>query len=178
MTQTTGSSTLNGTEYALSRQLKPAKLRLSAQELTDKAFLETALVDAYAGWLVDDVLENWLRIAKGKRTLLFCVNKTHGAALLAEFLRQGIQAEMLTDQDEEGTRDEVVARFERGETHVLRQRPPMGAQVFQPRFLRQILRVIVSCETISQAARRVAQCDFGDLAFRPQYAKVLAALGS
>jgi DNA repair protein RadD len=69
--------------------------------------------------LVGDVLENWLRIAKGKRTLAFCVNKTHGAALLAEFLRQGVQAEMLTDQDEEDTREEVVARLERGETHIL-----------------------------------------------------------
>jgi hypothetical protein len=69
--------------------------------------------------LVGDVLENWLRIAKGKRTLLFCVNKTHGAALLADFLRQGIAAEMLTDQDEEATREDVIARLERGETHIL-----------------------------------------------------------
>jgi DNA repair protein RadD len=69
--------------------------------------------------LVGDVLENWLRIARGKRTLLFCVNKAHGGALLAEFLRNGIKAEMLTDQDDEATREEVVARLERGETHVL-----------------------------------------------------------
>jgi DNA repair protein RadD len=69
--------------------------------------------------LVGDVLENWLRIAKGKRTLVFAVNKTHGAALLADFLRQGIRAEMLTDQDEEATREEVIARLERGETHIV-----------------------------------------------------------
>lgn len=69
--------------------------------------------------LIGDVLENWLRIAKGKRTLVFAVNKTHGAALLADFLRQGIKAEMLTDQDEEATREEVIARLERGDTHIL-----------------------------------------------------------
>ena len=69
--------------------------------------------------LVGDVLENWCRIAKGKRTLLFCVNKAHGGALLAEFLRNGIKAEMLTDQDDEATREEVVARLERGDTHVV-----------------------------------------------------------
>jgi DNA repair protein RadD len=69
--------------------------------------------------LVGDVLENWLRIAKDKRTLLFCVNKTHGAALLADFLRQGIRAEMLTAEDEEDTREQAIARLERGETHVL-----------------------------------------------------------
>lgn len=69
--------------------------------------------------LIGDVLENWLRIAKGKRTLLFCVNKTHGVALLADFLRQGIRAEMLTDHDDEATREEVIGRLERGETDVL-----------------------------------------------------------
>lgn len=69
--------------------------------------------------LIGDVLENWLRIAKGKRTLVFAVNKTHGAALLADFLRQGINAEMLTDADEEATREEVIDRLERGSTHVV-----------------------------------------------------------
>jgi DNA repair protein RadD len=69
--------------------------------------------------LVGDVLENWLRIAKGKRTLLFCVNKTHGAALLSDFLRNGIKAEMLTDSDDEDTREEVITRLEQGETHIV-----------------------------------------------------------
>jgi superfamily II DNA or RNA helicase len=69
--------------------------------------------------LVGDVLENWLRIAKGKRTLIFAVNKAHGAALLADFLRHGIAAEMLTDQDGEDEREAVIGRLERGETRVL-----------------------------------------------------------
>jgi DNA repair protein RadD len=69
--------------------------------------------------LIGDVLENWLRIAKGKRTLLFCVNKTHGAALLSDFLRNGITAEMLTDTDDENTREEVITRLERGETKIV-----------------------------------------------------------
>jgi DNA repair protein RadD len=69
--------------------------------------------------LVGDVLENWLRIAKGKRTLLFCVNKTHGAALLADFLKAGIAAEMLTDQDDEATREDVIGSLARGDTHIL-----------------------------------------------------------
>ncbi len=69
--------------------------------------------------LVGDVLENWTRIAAGNRTLLFCVNKAHGAALLADFLRQGVRAEMLTDEDDEATREEVIGRLERGETCVV-----------------------------------------------------------
>src|SRR5262249_5521938 len=51
--------------------------------------------------LVGDVLENWLRIARGKRSLVFAVNKGHGAALLGSFQRQGVPAEMLTDEDDE-----------------------------------------------------------------------------
>lgn len=69
--------------------------------------------------LVGDVLENWLKIARGKRTLLFCVNKAHGGALLTEFLRQGIKAEMITDRDDEVTREDVLGRLERAETHIV-----------------------------------------------------------
>jgi DNA repair protein RadD len=69
--------------------------------------------------LIGEVVSNWLRIAAARRTLVFACNKMHGTALLADFLRQGIRAEMLTDQDEEATREEVIARLERGETQVL-----------------------------------------------------------
>lgn len=69
--------------------------------------------------LVGDVLENWLRIAKGKRTLCFAVNKAHAAALLDGFLRAGVSAEMLTDEDDEATREEVIARLESGSTQVI-----------------------------------------------------------
>lgn len=69
--------------------------------------------------LVGDALENWLRIANRKRTLVFAVNKAHGAALLDAFQRRGIPAEMLTDQDDEATREEVIARLECGSTQVV-----------------------------------------------------------
>jgi superfamily II DNA or RNA helicase len=69
--------------------------------------------------LIGDVVENWLRIAPRKRTLVFAVNKAHAAALLESFSRQGIAAEMLTDQDDEATREEVIQRLEQGSTHVL-----------------------------------------------------------
>jgi DNA repair protein RadD len=69
--------------------------------------------------LVGDVLTNWLRVANGKRTLVFAVNKAHGAALLESFLRQGVPTEMVTDQDEEPAREEKIARLEAGSTLVL-----------------------------------------------------------
>lgn len=69
--------------------------------------------------LVGDVVTNWLRIAPRKRTLCFAVNKAHGAALLEQFRQQGIAAEMLTDADEEETREEIIGRLESGKTDVV-----------------------------------------------------------
>jgi DNA repair protein RadD len=69
--------------------------------------------------LVGDVVSNWLRIANRKRTLVFAVNKSHAQSLLDSFRREGVAAEMLTDQDDEATREEVVGRLERGETSII-----------------------------------------------------------
>ena len=69
--------------------------------------------------LIGDVIENWLAIAGGKRSIVFACNKAHGAALVEGFGRAGIAAEILTDQDDEATREEAIARLESGQTTVL-----------------------------------------------------------
>lgn len=69
--------------------------------------------------LVGDVVQNWLRIANGKRTLVFACDKAHGACLLEEFRQAGVAAEQLTDDDNEATREEAILRLERGHTLVL-----------------------------------------------------------
>lgn len=69
--------------------------------------------------LVGDVISNWLRLANGKRSLLFACNKAHAAALAEEFGRNGVAAELLTDQDDEATREAVFARLEAGATKVV-----------------------------------------------------------
>lgn len=69
--------------------------------------------------LIGDVLGNWRRIANGKRTLVFACNKKHGAALTAEFLRDGIAAELLTDQTSEPDREAAIGRLESGKTLIL-----------------------------------------------------------
>jgi DNA repair protein RadD len=87
---------------------------------TDNDFAAVALGELLARpKLVGDVVSNWLRIANGKRTLCFAVNKTHAAALLESLRRQGVAAELLTDQDDEVTREEVIGRLESGATHVV-----------------------------------------------------------
>lgn len=69
--------------------------------------------------LVGDVCQNWLRLANGKRSLVFACNKAHAAALVEEFGRHGVPAELLTDKDDEATREAVFARLESGATKVV-----------------------------------------------------------
>ncbi|MGH3429072.1 MAG: DEAD/DEAH box helicase, partial [Mycobacteriales bacterium] len=69
--------------------------------------------------LVGDVCANWLRLANGKRTLVFACSKGHAAELVQEFGRNGVPAELLTDKDDEETREAVFARLESGATKVV-----------------------------------------------------------
>ena len=69
--------------------------------------------------LIGDVIENWLVIAAAKRTIVFACSKAHGASLVEGFGRAGIAAEILTDQDDEETREGAIERLESGQTRVL-----------------------------------------------------------
>lgn len=69
--------------------------------------------------LVGDVVTNWLRIANGKRTLVFACDKAHGTQIVTEFRQAGVACEQLTDQDDEATREEVIGRLENGTTQVI-----------------------------------------------------------
>lgn len=69
--------------------------------------------------LVGDVVSNWLRLAAGRRTVIFACNKAHGQQLTQELCRTGVAAELLTDQDEEDQREAVIARLEAGTTTVV-----------------------------------------------------------
>ncbi len=53
---------------------------------------------------------------EAQRTLCFAVTKAHGAALLESFRRHGIAAELLTADDDEVTREQVIGRLESGAT--------------------------------------------------------------
>ena len=69
--------------------------------------------------LVGDVVQNWQMIAGGKRSVIFAVNKAHGASLVEDFSRRGVAAELLTDQDDEATREAVINRLESGQTSII-----------------------------------------------------------
>jgi len=69
--------------------------------------------------LIGDVVQNFLRLAAGKRSIVFACNKAHGAQLTQEFTQAGVAAELLTDRDSESTREAVYERLEAGKTTVL-----------------------------------------------------------
>jgi DNA repair protein RadD len=69
--------------------------------------------------LIGDVVENWNRIAAGKRTIIFACSKAHGAELTREFCRAGIAAELVTDADGEDIREQVFQRLESAQTLVV-----------------------------------------------------------
>lgn len=69
--------------------------------------------------LVGDVVTNWLRIANGQRTLVFACDKAHGTQIVTEFRQAGVACEQLTDDDDDATREEAIARLEAGATQVL-----------------------------------------------------------
>ena len=69
--------------------------------------------------IVGDVIENWQRIAAGRRTLVFACDKAHAQDLVEQFLRAGVIAELLTDDHSDEQREAVIARLEAGATMVV-----------------------------------------------------------
>lgn len=69
--------------------------------------------------LVGSVVDNWLRIAGDKKTMVFCVNIAHSKALLDEFTAKGVTAEHLDSFSPDIEREETLSRFRSGETQVL-----------------------------------------------------------
>ena len=69
--------------------------------------------------LVGDVVDNWLRLAKDRQTIVFAVDIAHCEALNDRFQQIGIQSRALHTGLDDGTRERVVADFKGGEVQVL-----------------------------------------------------------
>jgi superfamily II DNA or RNA helicase len=69
--------------------------------------------------IIGDIVENWLRVAAGKKTMVFAVNVKHSKAIVHEFCRFGIAAEHLDAHSDDEKRDAALGRFRSGETTVM-----------------------------------------------------------
>jgi DNA repair protein RadD len=69
--------------------------------------------------LVGDIVDNWMRIAPGKSTAVFCTTRSHSRHVRDEFLRHGIRAEHLDGETDLEERKAILDRVRSGETTVL-----------------------------------------------------------
>lgn len=69
--------------------------------------------------IIGDVVQSWLRIAGGLRTMVFAVKVSHSKALVQEFRDCGVRAEHLDAHSDDDERSEVLDRFRNGDTQVL-----------------------------------------------------------
>jgi DNA repair protein RadD len=69
--------------------------------------------------LVGDVVEHWLRLAQGRRTVAFAVNVPHAVHLRNEFCRAGVAAGHLDGSTPAAERDAILAQLGAGTLDVV-----------------------------------------------------------
>lgn len=69
--------------------------------------------------LIGDVVENWLRIAKGQKTVVFTVTVANATAICEAFKAAGVPAEWVSGETSDDDQEKIFARHESGETQVL-----------------------------------------------------------
>tara|TARA_R110002012_G_scaffold63075_5_gene166117 strand:- start:5 stop:1507 length:1503 start_codon:yes stop_codon:yes gene_type:complete len=65
------------------------------------------------------IVQNWLRIAPNKSTVVFCVDRAHSRAICDEFLSEGITAEHYDCETTDEETQAILKRVGSGETTVL-----------------------------------------------------------
>jgi DNA repair protein RadD len=71
------------------------------------------------GQLIGDVIDNWLRIARDRRSIVFACGIPHAQALAERFRGAGIEAEAIHSQQEHETRSRISEQFRNGAFPVL-----------------------------------------------------------
>lgn len=69
--------------------------------------------------LIGDVVDNWLRIAKGQKTVVFTVTVANAIAICDAFRAAGVAAEWVSGETSDDDQEAIFARHESGQTEVL-----------------------------------------------------------
>ena len=69
--------------------------------------------------LIGEILENWIKLAGRRRTVIFCTTKAHSRHVCAEFNAHGIKAEHVDADTPTEERQDIFNRIRSGETTVL-----------------------------------------------------------
>lgn len=97
--------------------------------------------------LIGGIVENWMRLAFGMSTVVFCVTRAHSRHVCEQFLRLGVTAEHLDGETPLDERRAILARVASGETTVL-------CNVFVATFGLDIPRL--SCAVLARPTRNIA----------------------
>jgi DNA repair protein RadD len=68
---------------------------------------------------IGNLVENWLELAEGQRTVCFAMNVEDSQMIVARYRDAGVAAEHLDGQTPESQRDAILSRLESGETLVV-----------------------------------------------------------
>ena len=66
-----------------------------------------------------NIVNSYLKIAKGKKGIVYTVNKEHSRHLKERFCREGVKAEVVDSDTPKEERDKIVSKFRRGDITVL-----------------------------------------------------------
>lgn len=69
--------------------------------------------------LVGDVVQNWLKTAQNRPTIVFCVSVKHSVSVCSEFVSHGVSAIHLDARSSDEEREEAFRKMESGEATVL-----------------------------------------------------------
>ena len=69
--------------------------------------------------LVGDIVDNWLRIAEGRKTIIFAINVKHSIHIRDSFRRAGISAEHVDARTPDEEREDVFRRMDAGDVTIL-----------------------------------------------------------
>ncbi|MBF0398658.1 MAG: DEAD/DEAH box helicase [Desulfobacterales bacterium] len=64
--------------------------------------------------LVGNIIENWKRLAKGKKTAVFAVNIEHGKHIVQEFIKNGVSTAMISGKTPIKERDSIITDWRAG----------------------------------------------------------------
>lgn len=102
------------------RYFAPSKPDLAVLNVRGGDYVEAELAGVMdKPQLVGDIVDNWMRLAKERRTVVFCVNCAHSRHVRDEFLSRGISAAHVDGETPVKERAEILAGVADGKYQVL-----------------------------------------------------------
>ena len=102
------------------RYFAPSEPDLSKVKQTASDYVIDSLAQAMDNnELIGDIYDNWARIAKERKTVVFCTTRAHSRHMCDEFRSHGVTADHLDGETPKEERKQILDRVRSGETQVL-----------------------------------------------------------